>query len=190
MLLIKKVLFILILIPFLGFSQIDKTIKLKVAIMQNFVKKDSLGETAFWQTKGKVTFNIVNYTPEQNPVFKVLFIRQYQELLPIYKKMVISEDERDTALFIKTLIRQEDDFRNLLKPEHLVSYSKKLLDFEKNNLQSYDSYTSLFFSDNLLNEYKFKFGYNAEIDIAKAVFIPKNKKKINNKKRFVKNNKK
>ncbi len=160
----KKILLILCLIPFLGIAQIDKSIKLKVAMMQNCVHKDTLGETIFWQTKGKVTFNIVKYTVEQNPVFKELFIKQYQELLPIYKKMVVSEDERDTALFIKTLIRQEDDFRNLLKPEQLKTYSEKLLDFEKNNLQSHESYSSLFFSDNLLNEFKFRFGYNSQIE--------------------------
>lgn len=173
----KKIFLILFFIPILSFSQFDKTIKLKVAMMQNFVKKDSLGETAFWQTKGKVTFNIVNYTPEQNPVFKNLFVNQYQELLPIYKKMVVSEDERDTALFIKTLIRQEDDFRHLLKPEQLKAYSGKFLDFEKNNLQSYESYSSLFFSDNLLKEYKFKFGYISDIALQKNILPNKTYKK-------------
>ncbi len=173
----KKILFIIFLIPFLGFAQIDKSIKMKVAMMQNCVHKDTLGQTTFWQTKGKVTFNIVKYTAEQNPVFKELFIKQYQELLPIYKKMVVSEDERDTALFIKTLIRQEDDFRNLLKPEQLKSYSEKLLDYEKNNLQSHESYSSLFFSDNLLNEFKFKFGYNSEIEKSKTFFATKKSKK-------------
>jgi hypothetical protein len=182
----KKIFFLLLIIPILGFSQFDKTIKLKVAMMQNCFKKDSVGETTFWQTKGKVTFNIVKYTPEQNPVFKELFIKQYQELLPIYKKMVVSEDERDTALFIKTLIRQEDDFRNLLKPEQLKAYSEKLLDFEKNNLQSYESYSSLFFSDNLLNEFKFRFGYNSEIEKSKTVLGIKKSKKSNKKTRNVK----
>ncbi len=141
----KNIFLLLLVLPLLTFSQFDKTIKLKVAMMQNCVHKDTLGETIFWQTKGKVTFNIVKYTPEQNPVFKELFIKQYQELLSIYKLMVVSENENDTALFIKTLIRQEDDYRNLLKPEQLKAYSEKILDFEKNNLQSYESYSSLFF---------------------------------------------
>ena len=88
----------------------------------DFVKKDSLGETAFWQTKGKITFSIVNYTQEQNPIFKQLFIEQYQELLAIYKKMIVSEDERDTALYVKTLIRQEDDYRKLLTSDQLKLY--------------------------------------------------------------------
>ena len=155
----RKTFFIIFCIPFLSFAQIDKTIKLKVAVMQNFVHKDSLGETAFWQTKGKITFGIVNYTAEQNPIFKQLFINQYQELLKIYKVMVVSEDEKDTALYVKTLIRQEDDYRNLLTKEQLKAYSNKLLELKSKNLELYDSYCSLFFPDELLAEYKLKFSY-------------------------------
>lgn len=154
----KKLLFF-ILLPVFAFSQIDATIKTKVAMMQNFVKKDSLGETVFWQTKGKITFAIVKYTEEQNPVFKDLFIKQYQELYPIYKKMVVSEDTKDTDLFVKTLIRQEDDYRNLLTKEQLKMYLDKFEDFKKNNPEAYKSFNSLFFSTDLLNEYKYKFNY-------------------------------
>ena len=153
----KKIIFLL-LFPLLLISQIDKTIKLKVAIMQNFVAKGEVeGETLFWQTKGKVTYAIVNYTEEQNPQFKALFISQYKELYTIYKRMVVSEDERDTALYVKTLVRQEEDYRNLLTPAQLKLYLDKLADFEKNNPESNDSYASLFFSENLLKEYKLKF---------------------------------
>ena len=155
----RKIFFILFCIPFLTLAQIDKTIKLKVTVMQNFVHKDSLGETAFWQTKGKITFGIVNYTAEQNPIFKQLFINQYQELLKIYKVMVVSEDEKDTALYVKTLIRQEDDYRNLLTKEQLKAYSNKLLELKSKNLELFDSYCSLFFPDELLAEYKLKFSY-------------------------------
>ena len=154
-----KKLFLFLIFPLLLNAQIDQTIRAKVAMMQNFVKKDSLGELTFWQTKGKITFNIVNYTAEQNPVFKELFIHQYQELLPIYKKMIVSEDEKDTALFIKVLIRQEDDYRALLTKEQLLSYNKKFIELEKENPDAYISYNSIFFSDKLLNEYKLKFGY-------------------------------
>ena len=155
----RKIFFILFCIPFLSFAQIDKTIKLKVAVMQNFVHKDSLGETAFWQTKGKITFGIVNYTAEQNPIFKQLFINQYQELLKIYKVMVVSENEKDTALYVKILIRQEDDYRNLLTKQQLKAYSNKLSELKSKNLELYDSYCSLFFPDELLAEYKLKFSY-------------------------------
>ena len=155
----RKIFFILFCIPFLTLAQIDKTIKLKVTVMQNFVHKDSLGETAFWQTKGKITFGIVNYTAEQNPIFKQLFINQYQELLKIYKVMIVSENEKDTALYVKTLIRQEDDYRNLLTKEQLKAYSNKLLELKSKNLELFDSYCSLFFPDELLAEYKLKFSY-------------------------------
>ncbi len=151
-----KKIFLLILFPLLSIAQVDKTIKLKVLVMQNFVAKGEEGETMFWQTKGKITFGIVNYTDEQNPIFKELFINQYRELLTIYKKMIVSEDEKDTALYVKTLIRQEDDYRNLLTKDQLKLYLDKLADFEKNNPQAHDSYSSLFFSENLLNEYKSK----------------------------------
>ncbi len=151
----KKIIFFL-LFPLLSFAQVDKTIRLKVLVMQNFVAKGEDGETLFWQTKGKITFGIVNYTEEQNPVFKELFINQYRELQPIYKKMNVSEDERDTALYVKILIRQEEDYRNLLTKEQLKLYLDKLADFEKNNAEANDSYASLFFSENLLKEYKSK----------------------------------
>ncbi len=151
----KKIIMCL-LFPILIFAQVDKTIRMKVLVMQNFVAKGEEGETMFWQTKGKLTFGIVNYTDEQNPVFKDLFINQYKELVTIYKKMIVSEDERDTTLYVKTLIRQEEDYRNLLTKDQLKLYLDKLADFEKNNQQANDSYASLFFSENLLKEYKSK----------------------------------
>ncbi len=150
-------LFIALLFSVLSVGQIERTIKLKVAVMQNFVKMNEKGEELFWQTKGKITFSFVNYTEEQNPIFKALFISQYQELLPIYKKMVVSEDEKDTNLFIKILIRQEEDYRNLLTKQQLKRYLDKLDELEKNNQQSNDSYSSLFFSENLLKQYKRSF---------------------------------
>lgn len=153
----KKLLFLFLLSPLISQAQFEKTIKLKVAVMQNFVAKGEEGETMFWQTKGKITYGIVNYTDEQNPKFKELFINQYKELLVIYKRMNVSEDEKDTALYIKTLIRQEEEYRNLLTKEQLKKYLDKLADFEKNNPQANDSYSSLFFSENLLNEYKKRF---------------------------------
>lgn len=156
-----KKIFLLLLFPLVTMAQtdatIDKTIKLKVAIMQNFVAKGAEGETLFWQTKGKVTYAIVNYTEEQNPQFKALFIAQYQELLTIYKRMIVSEDEKDTVLYVKTLVRQEEDYRNLLTPVQLKLYLDKLADFEKNNPEANNSYSSLFFSENLLKEYKSRF---------------------------------
>jgi hypothetical protein len=152
-----KYLLFLLIIPMLTFGQIERAIKLKVAVMQNFVAKGAEGETIFWQTKGRITFGIVNYTEKQNPIFKDLFISQYKELLVIFNKMNVSEDERDTAQYIKTLIRQEQDYRNLLTKEQLKLYLDKLADFELNNPQAHDSYSSLFFSEKLLNEFISKF---------------------------------
>jgi hypothetical protein len=155
----KNIVFLLLLLPLCTFAQIEKSIKLKVAVMQNFVSKSQEGETLFWQTKGKITFGIVNYTETQNYQFKELFINQYKELEKIYTRMIVSEDERDTDLYIRTLIRQEDDYRKLLTAEQLKKYRDQLADFEKNNPQAHDSYSSLFFSDNLLKEFKVKFQY-------------------------------
>lgn len=155
----KKLLLLFVLLPLLSSAQIEKTIKLKLAVMQNFVGKGEEGQTMFWQTKGKITFGIVNYTEAQNYQFKELFINQYKELEAIYLKMIASSDEKDTDLYVRTLIRQEDDYRKLLTTEQLSKYTKQLADFEKNNPQAHDSYSSLFFSDNLLNEFKTKFQY-------------------------------
>jgi hypothetical protein len=144
-------------VPFLTFGQFEKSIKLKVSVIQNFIQKGEEGETAYWQTKGKITFGIVNYTEEQNPVFRDLFISQYKEIVPIFNKMNQTEDERDTNLFIKTLIRQEQDYRKLLTEEQLKRYLNQLEEFEKSNPTANDSYSSLFFSDKLLKEYITRF---------------------------------
>ena len=149
--------FLLLLFPILSFSQIETSLKLKVGILQNMINKGEEGETTFWQTKGKITFGIVNYTEAQNPVFKELFINQFKELIPIFKKMNVSEDEKDTAEFVKIIIRQEEDFRNLLTKEQLEKYLKQLADFEINNPKANESYSSLFFSEKLLNLYKKSF---------------------------------
>jgi len=155
----KKILLFLLFIPLLSQAQIEKTIKLKLAVMQNFIGKGEEGLTMFWQTKGKITYGIVNYSEEQNPIFKELFIQQYKELETIYMKMISSEDAKDTDLYVKTLIRQEEDYRKLLTPEQLKKYTVQLAEFEKSNAQAHDSYSSLFFSDNLLNEFKKAFQY-------------------------------
>lgn len=158
----KKLLLLLLILPFASLAQDDrmqKSIEKKVMMMQTFVHKNEKGEEAFWQTKGKVTFFIVDYTEAQNPQFKQLFIDQYRELLPIYNKMIVSQDDRDTRLFVHTLIRQEDDYRKLLTPEQLQKYRAKLDEFEKSDPTNRDAYNSLFFSDILLAEYKRKFGY-------------------------------
>ena len=152
-----KSLFLFLIVPFLTFGQFEKSIKLKVSVIQNFIQKGEEGETLFWQTKGKITFGIVNYTEEQNPVFRDLFISQYKEIVPIFNKMNQTEDERDTNLFIKTLIRQEQDYRKLLTEEQLKRYLNQLAEFEKSNPTANDSYSSLFFSDKLLREYIARF---------------------------------
>ena len=153
----KIIIFLILIVPLFCFSQMEKAIKYKVAMIQNCVKKGADGETVFWQTKGKITYLIVNYTEVQNPIFKELFVNQYLEILPIYNKMIVSEDEKDTSLFIKTLIKQEENYRNLLTKEQLVMYLNKFSELEKNNPQEYDSYSSLFFSEKSLKEFKARF---------------------------------
>lgn len=152
-----KKLFLLLFIPLLSFGQFEKSIKLKVAVIQNFVQKGEEGEKMYWQTKGQITFGIVNYTEEQNPIFRDLFINQYREIVPIYNKMNETSNEDDSALFIQILIRQEEDYRKLLSEEQLKKYLTALAEFEKSNPEANDSYTSLFFSENLLKEYKERF---------------------------------
>jgi hypothetical protein len=152
-----KTFLFLALFPILTFGQIEKSIKLKVAVIKNFIDKGEEGETAYWQTKGKITFGIVNYTEEQNPIFRDLFISQYKEIVPIFISMNKTEDERDTALFIKTLIRQEQDYRKLLTADQLKRYLFQLSEFEKTDPTANDSYSSLFFSEALLNDYIARF---------------------------------
>ncbi len=153
----KQFFFLLLLVPSLFFAQegrLERSIKAKVMMVQQFVAKGEKGEEAFWQTKGRVTFPIVKYTEQQNPVFRDLFIRHYNELLPVYNKMISSYDDRDTQLFVQILIRQEEEFRALLQEDQLATYRKTLLDFESSDQKQADAYNSLFFSDVLLAEYK------------------------------------
>lgn len=153
----KKIILVLLLLPLFSFAQLEKSLQLKIGILQNFVNQGADGEQAFWQTKGKITFAIVNYTDEQNPVFKELFINQYREIIPVFKIMVETQDEKASTAFVKIIIRQEEDYRNLLTKEQLELYRNKLTEFELNNIEAKESYSSLFFSDALLKEYKSKF---------------------------------
>ena len=155
----KKWTFLIVLLSFLSFSQaIDRAIKFKVAMIQNCVNKGVDGETFFWQSKGKITYSIVNYTNDQNLIFKTLFIKQYKEIAPIYELMNKTEQESDTALFVKILIQHEDDYRKLLTDDQLKLYQTRMTFLEINNASEFDSYSALFFSDNLLTAFKKGFG--------------------------------
>ena len=150
----KKLLLFVLVFPTLMFGQIESSLKLKVGVLNNFISKGDSGERLYWETKGKITFGFVNYTEEQNPIFRDLFIKQYKEIVPIFENMNKTELEKDTHLFVTTLIKQEEEYRNLLKPDQLKRYLEQLADFEKNNPDANNSYSSLFFSEKLLNEYK------------------------------------
>ncbi len=153
----KKLLFLFLFCSLTTQAQVEHVLKLKLAVLQNFISKGAEGETLFWQTKGKITFGIVNYTEEQNPKFRDLFIAQYRELEPVYMKMLSSGDDKDTTLFVTLLIRQEEDYRNMLTPEQREKYLKQMAVFEATNPQMNDSYASLFFSEKLLDEFKRRF---------------------------------
>jgi hypothetical protein len=150
----KKLLLFVLVFPMLMLGQIESSLKLKVGVLNNFISKGDSGERLFWETKGKITFGFVNYTEEQNPIFRDLFIKQYKEIVPIFEQMNKTELEKDTHLFVIILIKQEEEYRNLLKPDQLKRYLEQLADFEKNNPDANNSYSSLFFSEKLLNEYK------------------------------------
>ena len=136
-------------------DEIDRTLKLKLAVIQYFVAQpDEKGETMFWQTKGKLTFGIVNYTEAQNPVFKELFIKQYHEMYKEYILMISQGDVAATNKFMQLLVRHELEYRALLTPEQLTSYRNAFQAMETSNRQTYDSYTGLFFSDSLLQAYQ------------------------------------
>ncbi|MFT7350930.1 MAG: hypothetical protein ACI9XR_000655 [Flavobacterium sp.] len=153
----RKLLLLALVFPLVTFGQIESSLKLKVGVLNNFISKGESGERSYWETKGKITFGFVNYTEEQNPIFRDLFIKQYQEIVPIFEKMNKTELEKDTHLFVTTLIKQEEEYRKLLNPDQLKRYLDKLADFEKNNPEANNSYSSLFFSEKLLKEYKIGF---------------------------------
>jgi hypothetical protein len=150
----RKLFLLLLLFPIVTLSQIESSLKLKVGVLNNFISKGESGERLYWENKGKITFGFVNYTEEQNPIFRDLFIKQYQEIVPIFEKMNKTELEIDTHLFVTTLIRQEEEYRKLLQPDQLKRYLDQLADFEKNNPEATNSYSSLFFSERLLQEYR------------------------------------
>lgn len=135
--------------------EIERTLKIKLAVIQHFVSQPGdKGEELFWQTKGKLTFGIVNYTEEQNPKFKALFIAQYKTMYQEYILMLSQGDVKATNRFMQLLVRQEQEYRNLLTPEQLKKYQAAFTTMETTNTQMYDSYLGLFFSDALLAEYQ------------------------------------
>lgn len=150
----KKLSLLALILPLVTFCQIESTLKLKVGILNNFISKGESGERLYWETKGKITFGFVNYTEEQNPIFRDLFIKQYQEILPIFKKMNKTELEKDTHLFVTTLIKQEEEYRKLLNPDQLKRYLDQLANFEKNNPEASNSHSSLFFLKSYLRNIK------------------------------------
>ena len=85
-------------------------------------------------------------------------ISKYQQVHYLYSALLIcknkTELEKDTHLFVTTLIQQEEEYRKLLNPDQLKRYLDQLADFEKNNPEANNSYSSLFFSEKLLKEYK------------------------------------
>ncbi|MEN9337155.1 MAG: hypothetical protein RLZZ500_2142 [Bacteroidota bacterium] len=135
--------------------EIERTLKIKLAVIQHFVSQPGdKGEELFWQTKGKLTFGIVNYTEAQNPIFKELFISQYKTMYQAYILMLSQGDVKATNTFMQLLVKQEMEYRNLLTPEQLKKYQDAFKTMETSNRQAYDSYTGLFFSDTLLAEYQ------------------------------------
>ena len=153
----KKLMVLFLLVPFLSSAQLEESLKVKVGILKSFIEKGEEGEQSYWKTKGKVTNTIVNYTDEQNPKFKALFIAQYKEVIPVFNEMSKGNGEDFTHALLKILVRQEEDYRNLLTPQQLQLYKAKLTELEDTNPKLAASYYSLFFSDRLLTLYKFKF---------------------------------
>ncbi len=133
---------------------LEQTVRAKVMMIQQFADRGEAGETAFWQTKGKVTFAIVNYTDAQNPVFRDLFIAQYREILPLYYKMGETSHIDDSRAFLLMLMKHEQAYRDLLTPEQLKAYRAQLSEFEATNPEQAKAYNSLFFSDEMLELFK------------------------------------
>lgn len=154
---LRKIVLLLLFLPFVATAQIEQSLQLKIAILKSFSEKAEKGEELFWQTKGKITFSIVNYTDAQNPVFKDLFIRQYNEIMPVFLEMAKTQSETSTQTFVQLLIRHEEDYRKLLTNDQLILYRNKLTELETTNPKLSESYSSLYFSDALLKLYKSSF---------------------------------
>ena len=154
---LRKIVFLLLFLPFVAIAQMEQSLQLKIAILKSFSEKGEKGEELFWQTKGKITFAIVNYTDAQNPVFKDLFISQYKEIMPVFLEMAKTQSETSTQTFLQLLIRHEDDYRKLLTNEQLLLYRNKLTELETTDPKLSESYSSLYFSDALLKRYKASF---------------------------------
>jgi len=154
---LRKMIFLLVFLPIVASAQIEHALQLKIGILKSMSEKGEKGEEAFWQTKGKITFAIVHYTEAQNPVFKELFIQQYREIMPVFLEMAKTQSESSTQSFVQILIKQEKDYRKLLTSEQLILYRNKLTEFETKDPKISDSYSSLYFSDALLNLFESKF---------------------------------
>lgn len=140
-----------------GTNPFEKSIHQKVAVVGACVKQGELGETSFWQTKGRMTFQIVKYSTDQEPKFRDLFIKQYREIVPLYNRMNQTGSVDDSDKFIALLVRHEEEFRRQLRPDQLQNYRSAMQQIDAMENSNRDQLYSLFFSDWLLAQYKGRF---------------------------------
>lgn len=140
-----------------GADLFEQSIHQKVALFTACVNQGDLGETTFWQTKGRMTFRMVNYSSDQEPQFRELFVRQYREILPLYHLMNQTGSVDDSDRFIAMLVKHEEEYRRKLRPDQLINYRAGMQKVDQLTNGQREQMYSLFFSDWLLSQYKSRF---------------------------------
>lgn len=149
----KKLLLVLLLLPFTGKAQKVNNIIDRVSMIE-FMVNNPNGQLVFRQTKSWCT-NFLEMNDPQSEKMDELFNKQYNDLVQVYKQYSASHSAESLEALLNLIVSQEEHFRELLTPAQLVIYKSK---FAESKLAADDAknkaFNNLFFSDEMLVSYR------------------------------------
>ena len=149
----KKLLLLLLLLPFTGKAQKVNDMLDRVSMIE-FIVGNPNGQLIFRQTKSWCT-DFLDLTEVQSSKMDELFNKQYIELAQVYKKYNTTNSPEDLDELVDVILHQEERFRDLLTPKQLGVYKTK---FAETKLASGETknkaFNNLFFSDEMLVSYR------------------------------------
>jgi len=149
----KKLVFLLLLLPFCSKAQKVNDIIERVAMIQ-FMAENPNGQLIFRQTKSWCT-NFLDLNENQSSTMNELFNKQYTEIVNVYKEYSVAHSPESLKTLIGVIVSQEENFRKLLTASQLALYKTKTAECKiaasdaKNK-----AFNNLFFSDEMLVSYR------------------------------------
>ncbi len=148
----KKLLLLLLFLPFFGKAQNANDIIDRIAMIQ-FIVENPNGQLVYRQTKNWCT-DFLNFNQNQITAAEELFNNQYLSIAVAYKKYADSHAPADLDGLIKVVVRQEYHFRRLLNNEQLGIYNQKFSEALANPENPKNkAFNALFISEKLLFDY-------------------------------------